>query len=73
MGLFRRSSSSSSISSSSETRRPILDPDSQACVWLAAADASDPATVDRALAAARTELDAMDGRLAEARAFLDRG
>jgi hypothetical protein len=69
VGLFRRSSSSST--STGEVRRPILDPDSDAIAWLNAADASDPATVDRALAAVRAELDAMDTRLAEHRRALD--
>ncbi|WP_042389725.1 hypothetical protein [Streptacidiphilus melanogenes] len=71
MGLFSRSSRSSSAPAS-EVRRPILDPDSEACVWLNAADASDPATVDRALAAARVELDAMAARRAEISDWLDR-
>lgn len=68
MGLFSRNASTST----SETRRPILDPDSDAIAWLNAADASDPATVDRALAAARTELDAMAARRAEISDWLDR-
>lgn len=69
MGLFSRSNSNST-STSSEVRRPILDPDSDAVVYLNAADASDPASVDRALAAARAELNAMDARLAEHRRSL---
>jgi hypothetical protein len=62
VGWFNRSTNSSSTTS--PTRRPILDPDSDACAWLDAADASDPATVDRALAAVRAELDAMEANLA---------
>lgn len=56
MGLFRRSNASSSTGSS-EVRRPILDPDSDAIIWATPAEAADEATVDRMLAQARADLD----------------
>lgn len=55
MRFFSRSSSTSSSSSDAEVRRPVLDPDSDACVWLTDAERADDATVDRALAQARKQ------------------
>lgn len=69
MGL-RSFFSGNSSSTSSETRRPVLDPDSDAVVWATDVERADDATVDRMLAQARADLDAMDARLAEHRRAL---
>lgn len=53
MGLFSRKSDSSDT----ETRRPVLDPDSDAVVWATDTERADDQTLDRMLAQARADLD----------------
>lgn len=53
MGLLRRSSSSAP--SGTETRRPVLDPDSDAVVWATDAERADDQTLDRMLSEARDQ------------------